>query len=401
MVFSNMADVIYDDILNQVRNSGLNFQIKVSPFSAAIYLKKSIVKDRSGNFLLPKPPNISAIKNYDNLVSKNEELERELLILHKSCNEVSTSLAAVESQLEALKNKEAMEDQVRKNTSSPDKNIPHESSCDSKLNSAIVSTTMDIVSSGEATNAVEEIEDEGENHFIDTVAKSRTAAERHLETLKNKDDISPSKLSPHTSTPLSTICRNNYLEGKPNDSGFESRLHSPTTASNTVQKEYSFDVEKEKENDEVSSGEDNDNKDDENYYIQRIRKEVLGKVNCKKCGEGIEDERCIDCTICGSWFHYSCNEEAPEVFRHFEVIRNRHRNIWECRVCSPITKKMYPDESDTEDEGDTDNEDDNEDDNENDTDKYSSNLEKEEKDEVSYEDRHEENSPQCSEDVIT
>ena len=117
MIFSNMADVIYDDILNQVRNSGLNYQIKVSPFSAAIYLKKSIVKDRSGNFLLPKPPKISTIKNYDNLVSKNEELERELQTLRRSCNEVSISLAAVESQLEALKNKEAMENQVGKNTS--------------------------------------------------------------------------------------------------------------------------------------------------------------------------------------------------------------------------------------------------------------------------------------------
>ena len=91
MVFSNMADVIYDDILNQVRNSGLNFQIKVSPFSAAIYLKKSIVKDRSGNFLLPKPPKISTIKNYDNLVSKNEELERELQTLRRSCFNILSS----------------------------------------------------------------------------------------------------------------------------------------------------------------------------------------------------------------------------------------------------------------------------------------------------------------------
>ena len=308
-----MADVIYDDILNQVRNSGLNYQIKVSPFSAAIYLKKSIVKDRSGNFLLPKPPKISTIKNYDNLVSKNEELERELQTLHRSCNEVSISLAAVESQLEALKNKEAMENQVGKNTSSPDRSIPHDSGFDSKLNSTIISTEKDIVSSEEATDTAEEIEDKekdkDENHLTDrgkisaeeatdTAAKSLTAVECHLEILENKDDSSQTILSPHTSTPLSKNCSNNYREGTPNDSGFDSRLHSPTISSITEQNEHSFDVEKEKEKDEVPSGENTDNEEDEYCYTKIIRKEVLGNVKCKECNVVIEDERCIDCDSC-------------------------------------------------------------------------------------------------------
>ena len=48
-----LADQTFNNILDKIQKSNLNFQLQVSPFSAFISLKKSIVKDRSGSFLLP------------------------------------------------------------------------------------------------------------------------------------------------------------------------------------------------------------------------------------------------------------------------------------------------------------------------------------------------------------
>ena len=47
--FSNMAAIKFENILNQIRSSSLNFQMSVTPFTAVIHLKKSITKDKSGN----------------------------------------------------------------------------------------------------------------------------------------------------------------------------------------------------------------------------------------------------------------------------------------------------------------------------------------------------------------
>ena len=40
-----MASIAFDNILKEIQTSNLNFQLQVSPFSAQISLKKSLVKD--------------------------------------------------------------------------------------------------------------------------------------------------------------------------------------------------------------------------------------------------------------------------------------------------------------------------------------------------------------------
>ena len=49
-----VATDTFDYILSQVKNSSLNFQLQLSPFSAYISLKKSLVKDKHGKPLLPR-----------------------------------------------------------------------------------------------------------------------------------------------------------------------------------------------------------------------------------------------------------------------------------------------------------------------------------------------------------
>ena len=51
----------YDNIINKIRSSNLNFQLQMSPFSAQISLKRSLVRDRSGAFCFP--PESHAVSN--------------------------------------------------------------------------------------------------------------------------------------------------------------------------------------------------------------------------------------------------------------------------------------------------------------------------------------------------
>ena len=48
-----VAKRTFDDLLAQIQASNLNFHLQLSPFSASISLKKSFIKDKFGNTLLP------------------------------------------------------------------------------------------------------------------------------------------------------------------------------------------------------------------------------------------------------------------------------------------------------------------------------------------------------------
>ena len=86
-----LASQNFDAILEQVKNSSLNFHIQVSPFSALISLKKSFVKDQSGNVLLPSNRHGSS-ENTRELVEKNSKLERDIMVLTNVHKEVVDNL---------------------------------------------------------------------------------------------------------------------------------------------------------------------------------------------------------------------------------------------------------------------------------------------------------------------
>lgn len=81
----------FTKFLEQIQTSNLDFQLTLSPFSAAISLKKSFIKDKYGNILLPSLTNkvISQQEfnlQHDNaeLVDKNEKLDRQNLQLQRT-----------------------------------------------------------------------------------------------------------------------------------------------------------------------------------------------------------------------------------------------------------------------------------------------------------------------------
>ena len=77
-----LAKLKFDQILEQVQSSCLNFQLQLSPFSAVISIKKSFIRDKSGSVIVP-PQHCDSIENVKELVNKNEKLESDIKQLKK------------------------------------------------------------------------------------------------------------------------------------------------------------------------------------------------------------------------------------------------------------------------------------------------------------------------------
>ena len=111
-----LASTTFYKILDLIKSSNLNFQLSLSPFSAQISLKKSLVKDRSGMFLLP--PSVFQTINFVNaapnpiaICPQNDDvtkLNNEIKELQKKLGQAEAqALKAFEQKktdIEALKN---------------------------------------------------------------------------------------------------------------------------------------------------------------------------------------------------------------------------------------------------------------------------------------------------------
>ena len=116
-----LATKTFDRILEMIQKSNLNFVLQVSPFSANISLRKSLIKDRSGTAILP--PDLSAYDDNQylketiaDLVSKNNKLEKDVINLKNElelavddCEKANKKVASLEEQ---ISEKDSVEDEV-------------------------------------------------------------------------------------------------------------------------------------------------------------------------------------------------------------------------------------------------------------------------------------------------
>ena len=63
----------YENVIDQIKSSGLNFQLLMSPFSAQISLKRSLVKERTG--ILCLPPSVAKSSPVHECQPENHNLE--------------------------------------------------------------------------------------------------------------------------------------------------------------------------------------------------------------------------------------------------------------------------------------------------------------------------------------
>ena len=107
-----LATMTFDNILKEIQSSNLNFQCQVSPFSALISLKESLVKERDGSVRLP--PRVVARKESDHIAlaalkERNTKLERDLGTIRENYDRAVDELAEAirrNTKLEELKNKQ-------------------------------------------------------------------------------------------------------------------------------------------------------------------------------------------------------------------------------------------------------------------------------------------------------
>lgn len=111
MTSTMLASKTFTDIIEQVQNSSLNFQLQLSPFSAVISIKKSFVKDKLGNVLLPSQMSRQvSSENTAALLRKNDQLENDLADLTKKYEHV---LSECENAHELLKSFEKHQQEAK------------------------------------------------------------------------------------------------------------------------------------------------------------------------------------------------------------------------------------------------------------------------------------------------
>ena len=74
------ASQTFESLIDQVKNSNLNFHLQQSPFSAVISIKKSYIKDKSGVPLMSNAPDPAGLYC---LKSENQETKERVKHLEK------------------------------------------------------------------------------------------------------------------------------------------------------------------------------------------------------------------------------------------------------------------------------------------------------------------------------
>ena len=110
-----VASTVFQNILDKIQSSNLNFHLQVSPFSAQISLKKTLVKDQFGNLLLPPAQFSPRISKNETLSAENLKLENDLLNLQNKYEDVVNDCAKAYQMVQTLEN-QLKQDDVYKDT---------------------------------------------------------------------------------------------------------------------------------------------------------------------------------------------------------------------------------------------------------------------------------------------
>jgi hypothetical protein len=145
------ASRTFDSILEKIQRSNLNFQLQISPFSAVISLKKSLVKDKSGNTLLPPspPPTVAspgypctpplASEEVAALIAKNLKLEKDVLSIRKDYEDAIDDAASAHFTIKQLQSQPKLENETLHDVKKErfEKNFQVEISCLIKENEGL------------------------------------------------------------------------------------------------------------------------------------------------------------------------------------------------------------------------------------------------------------------------
>ena len=93
-----LASRMFDDVLQNIQTSCLNFTMQVTPFSAMISLRKSFMKNRGGSLVLP----IKSLIEKDIQVLKDKETVDELANAYEKIKELEAKIQYRDTTIENL-----------------------------------------------------------------------------------------------------------------------------------------------------------------------------------------------------------------------------------------------------------------------------------------------------------
>ena len=76
----------FSSIISEIQLSNINFSVQITPFSAYITLKKSVIKDQNGNHAFPSPPILFLLQQAQQTISELRE-ENDLLKIRSDAAE--------------------------------------------------------------------------------------------------------------------------------------------------------------------------------------------------------------------------------------------------------------------------------------------------------------------------
>ena len=98
------ANDAVDAIIHSVKKSQLNFYIQESPFSLLINLRKTFIKNKNGDPLMP-PPSDTSDDDINEQKIKAEKLEQENFRISESMGQLEAELKDTRDALHSLSNK--------------------------------------------------------------------------------------------------------------------------------------------------------------------------------------------------------------------------------------------------------------------------------------------------------
>ena len=87
----------FDKNIDCVKLSNLNFCLQLSPFSANIYLKKTLIRDKSGNYMNPVILDPSLMEKH---ISENTEVSKKVAVLENTIDDLKHRLDVSETECE-------------------------------------------------------------------------------------------------------------------------------------------------------------------------------------------------------------------------------------------------------------------------------------------------------------
>ena len=99
--FTMIASKLFDKIVNDVKNSGLNFRQELTPFGAKISLKKTLLRNKDGNIIIPDPSSSPDV-SIETLSLKNNVLENEIAALQFSMKDTLEELSVAQNNIKLL-----------------------------------------------------------------------------------------------------------------------------------------------------------------------------------------------------------------------------------------------------------------------------------------------------------